>query len=138
MSCFADADELYELLGGLMREIATDEELGPRLREADTTVQYQYRNPEAVVTTRLEQDAEPQVDFGDTPLEPEVEMSMDADTAHRFWLGKLNVTEALARGEIRASGPVAKVLKLVPLVEPAFPRYRERLEQAGRGDLAEV
>ena len=64
------------------------------------------------------------MDCGDTDLEPEVVMSMEADTAHRFWLGKVNVTVALARGQMKAKGPVAKILKLVPLTKPIFPRYR--------------
>ena len=64
-------------------------------------------------------------------------MTMDADTAHRFWLGKVNVTMALARGQIKAKGPVAKILKLVPLVKPVFPRYKAQLEAAGRSDLAD-
>jgi hypothetical protein len=65
-------------------------------------------------------------------------MSMEADTAHRFWLGKVNVTVALARGQMKAKGPVAKILKLVPLVKPVFPRYRAQLEAAGRNDLLEA
>src|SRR4026209_1031379 len=68
-------------------------------------------------------------------MEPEVIMTMEADTAHNFWLGKINVTVALARGQIKAKGPVAKILKLVPLVKPVFPRYRKMLEDAGRDDL---
>jgi putative sterol carrier protein len=67
-----------------------------------------------------------------------VVMSMDADTAHRFWLGKVNVTVALARGQMKAKGPVAKILKLVPLVKPVFPKYRAMLEEAGREDLIEA
>ena len=62
-------------------------------------------------------------------MEPEVVMTMDADTAHRFWLGKVNVTVALARGQMKAKGPVAKILKLVPLTKPVFPRYRALLEE---------
>ena len=61
---------------------------------------------------------------------------MDADTAHRFWLGKVNVTVALARGQISARGPVAKILKLVPLVKPVQGRYEAQLEAAGRADLS--
>jgi putative sterol carrier protein len=78
------------------------------------------------------------VDCGPTNMEPEVVMSMEADTAHRFWLGKVNVTVALARGQMKAKGPVAKILKLVPLVKPVFPRYRALLEQDGREDLLEA
>ena len=64
-------------------------------------------------------------------------MSMAADTAHRFWLGEVNVTVALARGQIKANGPVAKILKLVPLAKPVFPRYKALLEAQGRADLVE-
>ena len=76
-------------------------------------------------------------------MEPEVVMTMEADTAHRFWLGKVNVTVALARGQMKAKGPVAKILKLVPLVKPVFPRYRAQLEEDGpqgpaRGRLMEA
>ena len=65
-------------------------------------------------------------------------MTMDADTAHRFWLGKVNVTVALARGQIKAKGPVAKILRLVPLTKPVFPRYKAQLQAADRSDLAEA
>jgi putative sterol carrier protein len=71
-------------------------------------------------------------------MEPEVVMTMDADTAHRFWLGKVNVTVALARGQMKAKGPVAKILKLVPLTKPIFPRYHKQLEDQGRQDLLEA
>jgi hypothetical protein len=60
------------------------------------------------------------------------------DTARRFWLGNGNATVALARGQMKAKGPVAKILKLVPLVRPVFPRYRAILEQAGRQDLLDA
>ena len=78
------------------------------------------------------------MDLGGTDMEPEVVMTMEADTAHRFWLGQVNVTVALARGQMKAKGPVAKILKLVPLVKPVFPRYRKMLEEAGRQDLLEA
>ena len=50
----------------------------------------------------------------------------------------MNVTVALARGQIKAKGPVAKILKLVSLTKPIFPRYRRILEDAGRADLLEA
>ena len=86
----------------------------------------------------MKEDEDAQVDLGPTDLEPEVVMTMDADTAHKFWLGKVNVTVALARGQMKAKGPVAKILKLVPLVKPVFPRYQKMLADAGRDDLAQA
>ena len=138
MTYFKDEQEVYEYLGQLFLDLLADEELAPKFRAANTIVQYRYRNPESQITVKLIEAEEGQVDLGPTRLEPEVVMTMDADTAHRFWLGKVNVTVALARGQIKAKGPVAKILRLVPLTKPVFPRYKAQLQAAGRSDLAEA
>jgi putative sterol carrier protein len=132
---FKDEQEVYAYIGRLFKELADDEELGPRFRKADTIVQYRYSNPDSQITVKMKDGEEGQVDFGPTDLDPEIVMTMEADTAHRFWLGKVNVTMALAKGQMKAKGPVAKILKLVPLVKPVFPRYREMLESEKRDDL---
>jgi hypothetical protein len=135
---FKDADEVYRFIGKLFVDIAQDPELAPKFQNANTVVQYQYRDPESQVTVSLREEDDGRVDLGETTMEPEVVMTMDADTAHRFWLGKVNVTVALARGQMKARGPVAKILKLVPLTKPVFPRYRKMLEDADRQDLLEA
>jgi hypothetical protein len=99
-------------------------------------VQFRLRQPDAQLTVKTPRGEEPaRVDLGDSALQPEVVLQMDADTAHRFWLGEVNVAVALAKGDVRARGPVAKILAIVPLVKPGFPRYRAQLEAAGRDDL---
>ena len=138
MPYFKDEQEVYDHLGRLFLDLLADQELAPKFRTANTIVQYRYHNPDAQITVRLIEAEEGQVDLGPTRLEPEVVMTMNADIAHRFWLGKVNVTVALARGQMKAKGPVAKILRLVPLTKPVFPRYRAQLEAAGRSDLAEV
>jgi putative sterol carrier protein len=138
MGQFKDADEVYRFIGKLFQDLARDDELAPKFQKANTIVQYQYRDPESQVTVSLREEDDGRVDLGETTMEPEVVMTMDADTAHRFWLGKVNVTVALARGQMKARGPVAKILKLVPLTKPIFPRYRKMLEDAGRQDLLEA
>jgi putative sterol carrier protein len=138
LAYFRDAQEVYDTIGKLFVNLAADEELGPKFRKANTIVQYAHRDPDATITVQLKQDEPAEVDFGETEMEPEVVMSMEADTAHRFWLGQVNVTVALARGQIKASGPVAKILKLVPLTKPVFPRYKALLEAQGRDDLVNV
>jgi len=138
LAYFKDSDEVYRFIGKLFEDLAEDEELAPKFRKANTIVQYSYRDPESTITVRLKEGEDGQVDCGETDMEPEVVMSMDADTAHKFWLGKVNVTVALARGQMKAKGPVAKILKLVPLVKPVFPKYRAMLEEADRQDLIEA
>ena len=138
MAYFRSEQEVYDTIGKLFLALRDDEELFPKFQRADTVVQYRFDDPESMITVKMREGEEGQVDLGPTQLEPEVTMSMEADTAHRFWLGKVNPTIALARGQIKANGPVTKILKLVPLTKPVYPRYREQLEQQGRRDLAEV
>ena len=129
MPVFKDDQEVYQYIGKLFQDLADDDELGPKFRRADTIVQYKYTNPESQITVKMKDGEEGQVDFGPTDMSPEIVMSMEADTAHKFWLGNVNVTMALAKG------PVAKILKLVPLVKPVFPRYQKMLEEQNRDDL---
>lgn len=138
MGYFKDADEVYAVLGKLFEDISLDDELAERFRAADTILRYEYFEPEATITLRLRPGEPSQVDFGPSEMEPEVTMSMDADTGHLFWLGKINVSIAMARGQIKADGPVAKILKLVPLTKPVFPRYRAQLAEQGLTELAEA
>jgi putative sterol carrier protein len=132
---FKDDQEVYQYIGQLFVDLTDDPELSPKFRRADTIVQYRYSNPDSQITVKMKEGQEGQVDFGESDLEPEIVMSMEADTAHKFWLGKVNVTMALAKGQMKAKGPVAKILKLVPLVKPVFPRYQAMLEEAKREDL---
>jgi hypothetical protein len=132
---FKDESDVYACIGRLFQELASDRELAPAFQRADTTVRWLTTDPDAQITVDLRPGRDIHVDLGHSDLEPEVEMSLAADTAHYFWLGTVNVTAALASGEITARGPVAKVLRLVPLVEPSFPRYEQILREAGRADL---
>lgn len=139
MPLFKDADDVYANLGLFMRQLAVDPEMTQALQRVDTTFQLRLRNPDSVLTMRTPGEGqEAQVDLGDTTLHPEVILQTDADTAHRFWLGQVNAAVALAQGDIRTRGPIAKILGLVPLVKPGFTRYRSQLEAAGREDLLQT
>jgi hypothetical protein len=135
---FQNEQEVYDTIGKLFEGLRDDAELFPKFQNADTIVRYEFREPDSQITVKMLAGEPGQVDFGPSEMEPEVTMSMEADTAHRFWLGKVNITVALARGQIKAEGPVAKILKLVPMTKPVFPRYKQQLEEQGRTDLVNV
>ncbi len=135
MSYFESADDVYATLGRLITEVASDPDLGPRLCRADTVVRYEHSSPEATITVRLQEAAPVTVEFGPSEIEPEVILRMSADVAHRFWLGETSLAVGLARGQVEALGPVQKLLRLLPLANPAFPIYRRQLVAQGRADL---
>ncbi|MFL5845828.1 MAG: sterol carrier protein [Solirubrobacteraceae bacterium] len=135
MPVFASEQDVYDHIGRLLQAMVADEHLATQFQRADAIVQYRYREPAATITVDARRDSEPCVLLGGCDLVPEVVLSMTADTAHRFFLGHVNVTVALARGDIQTHGPVAKILKMVPLVKPFFPHYRALLQAEGRPDL---
>jgi hypothetical protein len=63
-------------------------------------------------------------------------MTMKADVAHQFWHGKVNLMAALTRRQIIAKGPIPKILRLLPAVEPVYSMYPKLLREIGREDLA--
>jgi hypothetical protein len=133
MAAFKDDAEVYEYLGGIFRRGMEDRQLVEKLRPSGVVLRITYTEPDAVLTVDM-----PNSLIYEGPgagPEPNVELFMTADTGNRFWLGKVVLPVALAKGEVRAKGPVAKLLTILPLAKGMFGPYREQLEAAGRTDL---
>lgn len=84
---------------------------------------------------KLEADQPAEVEFGESKLRPAAILAMPGDTAQGFWLGETNIITALAQGKMKAQGPVAVILKLVPLVNVVAPLYRIQ-QEGGAGSAA--
>jgi putative sterol carrier protein len=134
MAMFSSADEIHATLGAFLAEITQDAEMRPKFTASGTSFLVTYHDPEARTLVDCTQD--PPVVTNDPPegAAAEINLGMSADDAHRFWQGKLNMTVALAKKQVQVSGPMGKMLKLLPAMRPAFPRYREFLEANGFSD----
>ncbi|MFI7099297.1 SCP2 sterol-binding domain-containing protein [Streptomyces sp. NPDC050161] len=133
MPYFADAAEVYRYIGGAFRLAADHPEAGPRLRAVGATLRIEYRDPAATLTLRLRAEGVEIIE-GQSDLPADIHLSMTADNGNRFWRGEYNAALGLAKGEARARGPIAKILKVLPAAKPVFPLYRELIaakEQAG-------
>jgi len=135
VSRFASADDVYSRIGRVIQELASDPELIPVIKDADTVVRYELHDPEAAITVGS-RGGVVRVDLGPSDQEPEVVISMDADVAHSYLLGEIDMTVALARGQILAEGPVTKLLAVLPAFEPLLPRYRAIVSPAEGGGSA--
>lgn len=137
MPVFKDESEVYQFIGGIFEEALADPEIGPKFADSGVILKVTHTEPDSVFTVDM---PSKKVLYGDDARngpKPVVEMFMNADVAHRFWLGKVNISLALAKGQMRAKGPVPKILKLVPLTKSLFPRYKDSLVKAGRTDILE-
>ena len=128
MPYFKDEAEVYKYIGGIFTEVLADPELGAEFKATEVIMGLQFTGP----TSRLIIDTvEGKVYTGaecDSAPTPNIEMFMTADVSHQFWLGKVNVSQALAKGQMRAKGPVPTILKLVPIASKVFPRYQKMID----------
>lgn len=136
MAAFSSEAEVYEFLGGVFRLGLDDPELVAKLEPTGIVLRITYTEPDAVITVDMP-GKELHTGAGAGP-DPNVELYMSADTGNRFWLGKVVLPVALAKGQVRAKGPVAKLLKVLPLAKQMFGPYRGLVESKGRTDLLDA
>lgn len=123
MSFFADGNEVDKYIGGVFRAAAEHPESGPKFRSANMHMRVLYSDPDCEMHILMRDPME--VIIGECDEKPDVTLQMRSDTGDKFWRGEYNLATGLAKGEVKAKGPVNKILKLVPLTKPLFPMYRE-------------
>ncbi len=123
MAFFSDADEAYKYLGGVF-QAAKKTEVGPKLATADLDLQFYYSDPESKLFIGMHGD-NIEVKLDHEEEDADVKLYMPADIADKYWRGEYNLAVGLAKGQVKAKGPVNKILKLVPLTKPLFPMYRD-------------
>jgi hypothetical protein len=140
MAVFRDSQQFYECVGELMDRAKVDPQVGPKIAKSGIVIQFRYTEPEAITTVNAkDKPTQPKayvdVIHGTCDLKPDVTMTMKADIAHAFWHGKVNLLSALSKKEIVANGPIPKILKLLPAVQPLYKVYPELLKEKGYGSL---
>lgn len=140
MSVFRDSEQFYETVGELMDRAKFDPQVGPKIAKSGIIIQFRYTDPEAVTTVNAKNPPAASGAFvdiihGPCTLKPDVVMTMKADTAHAFWHGKVNLVSALSKRDIVATGPIPKILKLLPAVQPLYKAYPALLREKGYGNL---
>lgn len=130
MAVFESKPQLYQVLVGFFEYLAKHEAVGPKLMSSKLTLRFNYKDPEACILIDLSGE-KASITADDSTTKVDIEMSMKADTAHKFWKGEVNLVTALARREITAKGPIPKILKLLPIIKPAYGLYPSYLNDIG-------
>jgi hypothetical protein len=110
--------------------MSNDPDVGPQLRAADSAQRYEFPDLNLVVNIRPGRDGEPNLAWewtDEVPWEPKVRLTMNSETANRYFQGKENMAIAIARRRIKAGGDVAAALTIIPLTKPLFARYRQMI-----------
>lgn len=123
MPTFKSTEQMYEILGSLLKLLADHPVVGPKYRESKIVTRYNLSDPNGTIW--LTEQGE--VICGSNPegLKPTIDMTLSGDTCHLFWLKKISLPIALAKGKVKTKGPLPKVLKMLPLLKPAYEAYPE-------------
>jgi hypothetical protein len=138
MGVFKDADQLYELLGGLFAELFKNKEIAGKCAATGLIIVFKYEDPDSEIWLDASKKDPGNIGITCGPtqdLTADVTMSMKADIAHQFWLGNLNLMVALTRKQIVAKGPIPKIMKLLPVIKPAYAMYQNMLKEQGLDDM---
>lgn len=136
MPYFSDINVFYDLLVGVFDKLMADPAIRQRALDSGLLVQFVYRNPEGEYWIDCRGD-EVKVYPGAPPEQwsADATLAMELDTAHAFWCGQLNLLGALSSGEIDAEGSMPRLLKMLPVIKPAYDIYVGMLKERGLDDL---
>jgi len=132
VAAFRSAQEFREVMDQVFTLMSEDEEMGPKLRDADVPQRFEFDDVDLVLNVRAGRPDEG-VNLAwewtdDVEWKPKVKMAMSSETANKYFQGKENVPMAIARRRIKTGGYVKAALALMPVTKPVFGLYRELVE----------
>ncbi|HDP24751.1 MAG TPA: hypothetical protein ENN34_04835 [Deltaproteobacteria bacterium] len=126
MSVFKDTNNLYEILGGFWKELNGRPEFSNSLKEAGVQIKFEISDPSAIIWVGPDG-----VEFGEQGLKADVTMMLAGDVCHAFWMKDLSLPVALAKRKIKSKGNIAKIMKLLPVLKPAYELYPLYMKERG-------
>ena len=137
---YRDADHLYEIYGYFLDRILTDPKIGPKMAKAGIIIKFIYTDPDCEITIDLKNPPSKPGYYGTYYLGPcdlkeDVWSKQAADFSHSFWHGFENPIAGVTKGKIKQGGKITAMLKLLPVVRPAFKMFPVILEEMGYQDL---
>lgn len=139
MKKFESSGQLKEVLGGFFEDFSKRTQqgdpavIGPgeALNATKLVVHFELRDPDLRIV--IDCDETPiHVSYGDeNPKAPTAVFYVSAEAGHRFWLGGLNLPNALIRKQVVLKGPVGRLLKVLPITKKVYPLYDQFLLDHG-------
>jgi hypothetical protein len=131
-TAFGSSKEFKAVMDRVFAMMSEDPEMGPKLRDADVPMRYEFEDVDLVANIRAARAGEEgnlHWEWSDdVDWDPQVKMAMSSETANKYFQGKENVAMAIARRRIKSGGDVKAALALMPITKPVFARYRAMIE----------
>lgn len=139
MDNFASSEELKNVLGGFFVEfverysegISEYAKPGKALNDTNLVVHFDLKDPNLLIVIDCEQKPINVSFDGENPKSPTAVFYVSAENGHKFWLGGLNIPNALVKKQVVLKGPVRRLLKVIPITKQVYPLYDRYLVEHG-------
>ena len=132
MPSFESKEQFQEVFNKFWEKALTFPEIIEKLTKSQVVVRFDVEDPEVHMTINF-RDPGPNGEIGtltfDSDVEPEISVWSKSETTNKFWQGKLNTTVAMARGQVKLDGSVAKALGLLSKIKPLYAVFPEILKE---------
>lgn len=131
MPVYQDTQQLYSSLRSLFERIKSQDGVatGP-LTTSKLIIRLRCTQPEAEVTISGRQKPL-RIDYGASPLRPDLDVSLSADTLHAILLAELPLGKAIANREMKVRGPLMKAFVLEEILHLGQALYPQVLAEQG-------
>ena len=126
MAVFKNTEYLYDVLGGFWKVLYEKNDFNQAIKSANVQIKFEISDPAAVIWVGPDG-----IEFGEQGLKADITMELAGDTCHAFWKKDLSLPVALAKRQIKSRGNIAKVMKLLPVLKPAYELYPEYMKKHG-------
>jgi hypothetical protein len=113
-AAYLHSEEVLDRFCTLIEEASHDERLSTRLALAKTTVRITLVDEDGLAATLLLDRTPVEVVDGNTPAE--VEIAISSADLDRIFSRDFHLAMAIARGRVRATGPVRQFLRVIPII----------------------
>ncbi len=138
MPFFESKEQLMDVFDRFWELAKQETEVMEKLTKSEVVVRFDITQPEVQVTINF-RDPGPDGEIGtllyDSDVEPEIVVWSTSETTLKFWQGKLKTTVAMAKGQIKMKGSIAKALGLLSKIKPLYTIFPNVLREKGLDDL---
>lgn len=138
MPFFESKEQLIDVFDRFWELARQETEVMEKLTKSEVVVRFDITQPEVQVTINF-RDPGPDGEIGtllyDSDVEPEIVVWSTSETTLKFWQGKLKTTVAMAKGQIKMKGSIAKALGLLSKIKPLYTIFPNVLREKGLDDL---
>lgn len=132
MPFYENTEQLKNVFEVFWPKAKAETQVMEKLEKSKVVVRFDIEQPELHITINF-RDPGPDGEVGtlsfDSDVEPEIAVWSTSETTNKFWQGKLNTTIAMAKGQVKMKGSIAKALGLLSKIKPLFKLFPDVLRE---------